>query len=193
MIKINLPITETEIRKLKIGDEVSINGVMVTARDQGHKYMISRKPDFLKPVLKNTIIYHCGPIVRKSKDKWSVVGAGPTTSIREEPYESEVIKTYNVRGIIGKGGMGLKTLDAFKKYGAVYLHATGGASSEIAKHIVEVIDVKKLEFGTPEAFWIIRVEDFPATVTMDSHGGSLHETVNDASKKVLDSLIRGEK
>jgi len=98
-----------------------------------------------------------------------------------------------VRGIIGKGGMGLKTLDAFKKYGAVYLHATGGASSEIAKHIVEVIDVKKLEFGTPEAFWIIRVEDFPATVTMDSHGGSLHETVNDASKKVLDSLIRGEK
>src|SRR3972149_1406794 len=103
MKRIQLPVTEKEIRRLKIGEEILLNGVMVTARDQAHKYMISKKPKDLLPLLKNTIIYHCGPIVKKEKSGWKILGAGPTTSIRDEPYEAEVIEHYSVRGVIGKG------------------------------------------------------------------------------------------
>jgi fumarate hydratase class I len=190
MIRINLPTDEATIRSLKIGDEVLLNGNIVTARDTAHKYMVTEKPEDLCAILKDNVIYHCGPIVRKVGSKWEMVGAGPTTSIREEPYEAEVIKTYGVRGIIGKGGMGPKTLGACREYGAVYLHAVGGCAAELACTMVEVLDVKKLEFGTPEAFWVIKVKDFPCTVTMDSHGGSLHAVIEDASKKVLDRLLK---
>ena len=189
MIRINLPTDEATIRALHVGDEVLLNGNIVTARDAAHKYMVTEKPEDLKPILKDNVIYHCGPIVRNVKGRWEIVGAGPTTSIREEPYEAEVIRIYGIRGIIGKGGMGLKTLEACKEYGAVYFHATGGCSAELARTMVEVVDVKKLEFGTPEALWIIKVKDFPCTVTMDSHGESLHEFVERESKKVLDKLL----
>ncbi len=190
MININLPTDEKAIRSLKIGDEVHLNGVIVTARDAAHKYMVTEMPDDLKPLLKGTVIYHCGPIVRKVDEKWEMVVAGPTTSIREEPYEADVIKMYGVRGIIGKGGMGRKTLHACEDYGAVYFHATGGAAAKLAESMIEVLDVKKLEFGTPEAFWVIRVRDFPCIVTMDSHGGSLHEKIDAESKKVLEKLVK---
>ena len=190
MIRINLPTDEATIRSLKIGDEVLLNGNIVTARDTAHKYMVTEKPEDLRAILKDNVIYHCGPIVRKVCGKWEIVGAGPTTSIREEPYEAEVIKTYGVRGIIGKGGMGPKTLAACREFGAVYFHAIGGCAAELACTMVEVLDVKKLEFGTPEAFWVIKVKDFPCTVTMDSHGGSLHTVIEDASKKVLDQLLK---
>ncbi len=189
MIKINLPTDEKTIRSLHIGDEVLLTGTIVTARDAAHKYMVTEKPKDLKPILRNAMIYHCGPIVRKDGDKWHMVVAGPTTSIREEPYEADVIRLYGVRGIIGKGGMGQKTLEACRKYGAVYLHAIGGAAAKIAVTMEEVLDVKKLEFGTPEAFWIIRVKDFPCTVTMDSHGESLHTIVENESKKSLMKLL----
>jgi len=125
------------------------------------------------------VIYHCGPVVAHHEDgHWSFVSAGPTTSIREEPYQADVIETYSIRGVIGKGGMGKKTSDACARHGAVYLHATGGAGALLAERVKRVVDVKMLEeFGSPEAFWIIEVEDFPLVVTMDSHGGSLHEEV----------------
>ena len=155
--------------------------------------MITEKPEDLKPLLKDSVLYHCGPIVGKKGGKWYMVGAGPTTSIREEPYEADVIKMYGVRGIIGKGGMGKKTLEALKTYGAVYFHAIGGCAAEIACTMEEVVDVKKLDLGTPEAFWVIRVKDFPCTVTMDSHGGSLHDTIERESKAVLDDLLGRKK
>ena len=189
MIRIDLPTDEATIRYLHVGDEVLLNGNIVTARDVAHKYLVTEKPDDLKAILKDNVIYHCGPIVKKVGDKWRIVGAGPTTSIREEPYEADVIEYYGVRGVIGKGGMGPKTLAACKEYGAVYFHAVGGCAAELACTMVEVLDVKRLEFGTPEAFWIIKVEDFPCTVTMDSHGGSLHEVVEEESRKVLDELL----
>jgi fumarate hydratase subunit beta len=179
MIRLTTPITEDQIRQLKVGDEVLLNGKVVLSRDMGHKYMKENKPEWLKPILEGMVIYHCGPVVKKNEDgSWSFVAAGPTTSIREEPYQADVLDTYKVRGVIGKGGMGKKTSDGLVKTGAVYLHATGGAGSLLAERVKRVVDVHMLEeFGSPEAFWVIEVEDFPVVVTMDSHGGSLHEVV----------------
>ena len=184
-IKLKTPISEEEIRKLKVGDEVLLSGIIVTARDQAHKLMVEKKPDFIRPYLEGSVIYHCGPVVRREPDgSWTFVSAGPTTSIREEPYQADVICEYRVRGVIGKGGMGKKTLEGLKKCGAVYFHAVGGAGTLIANSVKRVVDVFMLEeFGTPEAFWVIEVEDLPLVVTMDSHGTSMHEEVLKSSKE----------
>jgi len=190
MIKIQLPTNEEQMRSLEVGDEVSISGTMITARDAAHKYLIEQEPDFIRPYLENSFIYHCGPVVSKTNGTWSFVAAGPTTSIREEPYEGTVIKNYGVRAVIGKGGMGEKTLQALSDFGAVYLHAIGGLASLLAQSVKEVKDVFMLEeFGVPEAMWVINVEGFPAVVTMDTHGNSLHNTIRSESKKVTDRLI----
>lgn len=190
MIELTTPITEEQIRSLKAGDLVSLNGIVVTARDAGHKLMVEERPEFLNDLLKGGIIYHCGPVVRKDGDKWKFVAAGPTTSIREEPYQAKVIEMYGVRGVIGKGGMKEQTLEGCKKFGAVYLHAIGGCGTQIAESVKEVLAVHKLEeFGTPEAFWVCRVENFQVVVTMDSHGNSLHETVEAASLKRFEELL----
>jgi fumarate hydratase subunit beta len=191
MIKLKTPISEEEIRKLKVGDSVLLSGVIATGRDEAHKLMIEEKPDFIRDVLKESVIYHCGPVVKKGEDgKWQFVSAGPTTSAREEPYQADVICEYNVRGVIGKGGMGPKTAEGLKKCGAVYFHAVGGAGTLIANAVKEVKTVYKLEeFGTPEAFWVIEVEDFPLVVTMDSHGGSLHKEIKEKSGKIAEKLM----
>lgn len=189
--KLNIPISEEEIRALKCGDSVLLSGIMVTARDAGHKLMVEEKPDFLNELLKEGVIYHCGPVVKKEGDEWSFVAAGPTTSIREEPYQATVIKQYGVRGVIGKGGMGGKTLDACRELGAVYFHAVGGCGTLVGQAVKKVETVHKLEeFGTPEAFWVIRVEDFPAVVTMDTHGESLHDRIESESKRKLEALLK---
>ncbi|MBP1626588.1 MAG: fumarate hydratase, class beta subunit [Holophagaceae bacterium] len=179
MIRLTTPISESDIRALKVGDEVLLSGRVVLSRDMGHKFMVEEKPEWLRPILDEAVIYHCGPVVRKEPDgSWSFVSSGPTTSIREEPYQADVLETYRVRGVIGKGGMGAKTSAGLQKVGACYFHATGGAGALIAERVKQVVDVKMLEeFGSPEAFWIIEVEDFPLVVTMDSLGGSLHEDV----------------
>lgn len=191
MIKLKTPISEDDIRKLKVGDEVLLSGVIVTARDQAHKLMVDEKPDFIREDLKESVIYHCGPVVKKDDSgKWSFVSAGPTTSIREEPYQADVICEYGVRGVIGKGGMAAKTAEGLKKYGAVYFHAIGGAGTLIAFAVKNVKTVYKLEeFGTPEAFWVIEVEDFPLVVTMDSHGGSLHKEILEKSTKIAKDIL----
>ena len=191
MIRLTTPISEDQIRQLKVGDEVLLNGKVVLSRDMGHKYMKENHPDWLKPILEGMVIYHCGPVVRKEPDgSWTFVAAGPTTSIREEPYQADVIDTYKVRGVIGKGGMGKKTSDGLVKTGAVYLHATGGAGALLAAQVRRVVDVHMLEeFGSPEAFWVIEVEDFPVVVTMDSHGGSQHAAIDEGSRAVLDDLL----
>lgn len=183
MIRLNTPISESDIRALKVGDEVLLSGRVVLSRDMGHKFMVEEKPEWLRPILDEAVIYHCGPVVRKEADgTWSFVSSGPTTSIREEPYQADVLETYRVRGVIGKGGMGAKTSGGLQQVGACYFHATGGAGALIAERIKRVVDVKMLEeFGSPEAFWIVEVEDFPLVVTMDSYGGSLHEEVLAAS------------
>src|SRR5512136_1532830 len=203
--KPTIPISEADIRALRVGDSVLLDGVMVTGRDAAHKWMVEK---FIKSVVPATdadqevyralrshldggAIYHCGPVVKKLPDgNWAFVAAGPTTSIREEPYEADVIAHFGVRAVIGKGGMGPKTLAACKQYGAVYLHAVGGAATLIASSVKEVLTVyKKDELGVPEAFWVVRVEGFPAVITMDAHGQSLHETIVATSAQKLSDLI----
>lgn len=190
MIRINLPVSEKDVRRLKVGDEVLLSGRMVTARDMAHKYMVEKKPRYLHDVLNGSVIYHCGPVVKQARGKYEIVAAGPTTSIREEPYQGEVIGLYKVRGVIGKGGMGPRTSQALRKYGAVYFNATGGLAAVLADAVKTVEDVYMLkEFGVPEAMWVLNVEDLPVVVTMDSHGRSLHKEVLDKSRGVLERLI----
>ena len=204
MRELTVPISEDVIRDLTAGEPVRLSGVIATGRDAAHKYMIENfvKTDgqppaaeadtyaALREVLAGGVIYHCGPVVQQTDGKWSFVAAGPTTSIREEPYQADVIGHFGVRAVIGKGGMGAKTLQACQDYGAVYLHAIGGAATFIAERVKEVLTVYKLDFGVPEAFWVIRVEDFPAVVTMDSHGGSLHKQIEEQSARVLAGLLQ---
>jgi len=193
IIKLDIPMSEEKIRQLKVGDQVELSGIMVTARDMAHKLMHEEKPDFIRPYLKDGVIYHCGPVVKKDEaGNWQFVAAGPTTSSREEPYQADVIGEYSVRGVIGKGGMRDRTMEGLKEYGAVYFHAVGGLGTLLAQRVVKVIDVFKLEeFGTPEAFWVIEVKDFPVVVTMDSHGNSIHDQVREKSEKIATKLING--
>jgi len=201
---LTVPISEQAVRALHIGDAVYLSGVIVTGRDAAHKYMMenfinaaevprSERPLYeeLKSLLADGVIYHCGPVVCQQEDgRWKFVAAGPTTSIREEPYEADVIAHFGLRGIIGKGGMGLRTLRACQEHGAAYLHAVGGAASLIAAAVREVVAVHKMaEFGVPEAFWVVRVEDLPLVVTMDSHGRSVHSEVEESSRRILERLL----
>ena len=191
MKHITLPATDAAIRDLVVGDEVLVTGTMITARDAAHKHLVDNDDAEAKRYLQGSMIYHCGPVVAKDGGAWRFVSAGPTTSEREEPYEATVIERYGVRGVIGKGGMGKKTLDALGRSGAVYLHAIGGLAVLLAKSVVKVPGVMKLpEFGVPEAMWIIEVKDFPAVVTMDSHGKSLHAGVLERSAARLRGLLK---
>ena len=204
MKQITTPVSDEAIRDLKVGDTVAISGMMVTGRDAAHKWMIdtfikkTRQPqgddlqvyEELKKLLNGSIIYHCGPVVTGLDTKdYKFIAAGPTTSIREEPYQADVMKHFNVKGVIGKGGMGAKTLKGCQETPGVYFHAIGGAASFLAQTVTKVHGVFKMEFGVPEAMWLIEVKEFPVVVTMDSHGGSQHAVIDDASKKVLDSLL----
>lgn len=179
MISLTLPFTEEKIRSLKVGDAVEISGIVFTGRDVVHKYL--HEGGKLPPEvnLRDGIIYHCGPVVIKDDDgNWKVTAAGPTTSIREEPYQWQIIRDFGIRGVIGKGGMGDKTLEACQQYGCVYFHAVGGAAQVLAECIRKVRSVSFLkEFGSPEAIWELEVERFPAVVTMDAHGGSRHKEI----------------
>lgn len=175
-IVLQTPISEEDIRKLKVGDVVIINGMMHTGRDALHKYLM----DHDAPVdLNGEIIYHCGPVMSKDENgEWHVNAAGPTTSIREEPYQGDIIKKFGIRAVIGKGGMGAKTLSALQEHGAVYMNAIGGAAQYYADCFKKVEGVDHMEFGIPEAMWHLQTEGFAAIVTMDSHGNSLHADVD---------------
>jgi fumarate hydratase subunit beta len=182
--KLKTPISEEDVRKLKVNDVIYITGTMFTARDSAHK----RALEYYKQGKKMPInpqglaVFHCGPIVKKENDKWTIVAAGPTTSTRMDLFEDEFIKNYKVRVVIGKGGMGKKTTDAMKKYGAVYGAFTGGAAVLAARAVKNVKTVEWFDLGMPEALWILEVEEFgPLTVAIDSHGNNLFE---DVRKKV---------
>ena len=191
MASLKLPVDEATVRGLKVGSHVELSGRMITGRDAAHKWLLEARREEVAPWLEDTIIYHCGPVVRQEPNgTWSFVAAGPTTSIREEPYQADVIGRYNLRGVIGKGGMGPRTLEGLRRYGAVYLHAIGGAAQVLARSVKKVERVFMLEeFGIPEALWVIEVERFPVVVTMDSHGGSLHDEIETRSKDRLQELV----
>ena len=189
-VVLTAPLSEEAVRSLKVGDVVVIRGEMYTGRDAVHAYLMKNPP----PVdLNGAILYHCGPVMMKEStpegDRWTVKAAGPTTSIREEPYQADVIGRYGVKAVIGKGGMGPKTLAALKEHGAVYLNGIGGAAQFYARTVKEVLDVNLVDFGIPEAMWHLRVYDFPAIVTMDSHGNSLHAEVLADTGEALKALL----
>ena len=202
--KLTIPIADEAITSLKVGESVLLSGIMITGRDTVHKWLVDTfikktvQPTdsdlevykAIKPILDGGIIYHCGPVVGGLDTKaYRFVAAGPTTSIREEPYQGDVMHHFNLKGVIGKGGMGPKTLKACQEVPAVYFHAIGGAASLIAESVQKVLGVYKLDFGVPEAIWVIEVKDFPVVVTMDSHGNSLHDGIRQESKIVLDRLL----
>ena len=190
MKQLNLPATEDDIRALKVGDQVEISGVMITARDAAHAYLIENDAPEVREVLNGGVIYHCGPVVSQEDDGWKFVAAGPTTSIREEPYEADVIARFGVRGIIGKGGMGKNPLDACREHGCVYFHAVGGAAVLLAERVTKVRDVFKLEeFGPPEAMWVIEVDRFPVVVTMDAHGNNMQSEIESQSEEKVKNLL----
>lgn len=184
-VRLQTPLTEDQVRALQVGDVVLVSGRVNTGRDAVHAHLMKHEP----PIdLNGSVLYHCGPVVVKEGSGWKVTAAGPTTSIREEPYQADIITRYGVRAVIGKGGMGAKTLAALEEAGAVYLNAIGGAAQFYARTIDRVDGVSLLEFGTPEAMWHLQVTDFPAIVTMDARGHSLHKDVEDASAGELATL-----
>ncbi len=185
-VSIETPLSEDAVRSLRVGDVVLITGRIYTGRDEVHSYLMKHEP----PVdLRGAVLYHCGPVMVKEADRWVAKAAGPTTSIREEPYQGEIIRRYGVRAVMGKGGMGAKTLAALKESGAVYLNAIGGAAQFYARCIRQVPAVHLMEFGIPEAMWEMEVVKFPALVTMDAQGGSLHAEVEKASAAELARLV----
>jgi fumarate hydratase class I len=204
MKKLTIPISNNEILDLQMGDPVMLSGIILTGRDSVHKWMVetfvnkTREPqgddleiyEAIKPLLNGGVIYHCGPVVAGlDTGDYRFVAAGPTTSIREEPYQGLVMEHFNMKGVIGKGGMGAKTLAACQSVPGVYFSAIGGAASLIAQSVQKVLTVHKMEFGVPEAIWVLEVENFPVVVTMDAHGKSLHDQVEQHSKAVLDKLL----
>jgi len=205
MREINIPISDEDIRSLHAGDPVELTGIMMTGRDAVHKWISetfikkTREPqgndlqvyEEIKKYLAQGVLYHCGPVVAGVDTKeYKFVAAGPTTSIREEPYQADVMKHFNIKGVIGKGGMGPKTLKGCEETPGVYFHAIGGAASYLAQTVQKVLGVYKLEeFGVPEAMWVIEVKNFPVVVTMDSHGVSKHSILDESSHKVLDELL----
>lgn len=188
-IDLDLPLDEARVRRLKAGDAVRLRGTVFTARDAVHKFLAGGGAAPCD--LRNGVLFHCGPVmVPDPAGGWKVTAAGPTTSIREEPYMAAIVERFGIRGIIGKGGMGAATLDACRRCGCVYLHAVGGTAQVLARHIRAVRNVYlKEQFGAPEAVWELVVEDFPVTVTMDSHGRSLHAEVAAGSQSALRELL----
>ena len=201
--RVSLPLSDADVLSLHSGDAVLLSGVLLTGRDAAHKWLtdhfITQKVDNseediavyekIREGLKNGAIYHCGPVVNQDTQGFHFVAAGPTTSIREETYQADVIRHFNLRVVIGKGGMGEKTLNACSEHHAVYCSLTGGAAAVTADCVKEVLGVYKLEFGVPEAMWLIRVEDLPVVVSLDAYGCSLYEQVRAASRQILDRLM----
>ena len=180
------PLTEEQMRSLKVGDVVLISGEIYTGRDAVHAYLMKNAP----PVdLHGAVLYHCGPVMLKEGDNWKVKAAGPTTSIREEPYQADVLRNYGVRAVIGKGGMGPKTLAALKECGAVYLNGIGGAAQFYARTVEQVLGVHLIDFGIPEAMWHLKVNNFVAIVTMDAHGNSLHADIEKETGEALEQAF----
>ena len=186
VVRLRTPLSETDIRQLKVGDVVLLDGVVFTGRDAVHKYLHDGGD---LDVIQDGVIYHCGPVVLKNNGEYRVVAAGPTTSIREEPYQADIIERFGLKAVIGKGGMGAKTQKACQEHGCVYLHAIGGAAQIYAQCVQRVLSVRLEQFGSPEAVWELEVRNFPAVVTIDSHGNNLQQVVTDKSKEALVTVL----
>ena len=182
MKKLDYPFDEKTIRSLKAGDAVSITGRIYTGRDKFHKFFADGGT--LPVEFRDGALYHCGPVYVREGGAYKIVAAGPTTSVRENPYEPEFIAKTGVRIVIGKGGMDGNTLAAMKEHGCVYVQAVGGGGAIYADAVKKVAGVSMLrEFGAAEAVWHLDVVDFRGVVAMDAQGHSLFDTVRQSSEK----------
>ena len=181
-VRLETPLTEADVRGLKVGDVVLLDGIVFTGRDAVHKYLHEGGE---LDAIRGGVIYHCGPVVLEENGKHRVVAAGPTTSIREEPYQADIIERFGIKAVIGKGGMGPRTQKACQEHGCVYLHGIGGAAQIYARCIQRILGVSLEQFGSPEAVWELEVRNFPAVVTIDSHGNNLQQVVADKSRESL--------
>jgi len=186
VVRLKTPLADADIRKLKVGDVVLLDGIVHTGRDAVHKYLHDGGE---LEVIRNGVIYHCGPVVLKNDGEFRVVAAGPTTSIREEPYQADIIQRFGIKAVIGKGGMGASTQKACQDYGCVYLHGIGGAAQIYAQCVQRVISVRLEQFGSPEAVWELEVKNFPAVVTIDSHGNNLQQVITNRSRELLAAVL----
>jgi fumarate hydratase class I len=186
VVHLRTPLNEADVRKLKVGDVVLLDGIVFTGRDAVHKYLHDGGE---LETIRNGVIYHCGPVMLKKDGEYRVIAAGPTTSIREEPYQADIIKRFGIKAVIGKGGMGPKTQKACEENGCVYLHAIGGAAQIYAQCVERVLSVRLEQFGSPEAVWELEVKNFPAVVTIDSHGNNLQQVVTDRSRELLAAAL----
>jgi len=192
-MRLRTPLSESVVRSLKVGDTVTIDGTIITGRDEVHIRALEHAREGRKlPVdLTGTIIFHAGPIMRKDAGKWKAIAAGPTTSSRMNSMEPEFIERFKIRAIIGKGGMSQPTVDAMSRLGCVYLAFTGGAAVQGAEGIKDVSGVEWLDLGMPEAMWILEVKEFgPLTVAIDAHGNSLYKRVDEEVKANLVEVRR---
>lgn len=193
LIELNTPLKKSVVEKLSVGDFVLLNGIIFTARDKAHAFLLKDDSVFFKLLLKNAVIFHCGPVAIKQDNGWKIFSAGPTTSDRLNAFAPELIEKFELKAIVGKGGMNSVVLQACKKNSCVYLHSFSGCGALLAQCVEKVEKVFKLEeFGVAEAIWQLRVKNFPAIVSMDCNGNSLHEKVLNESKKVQDPMLKKE-
>ena len=193
---LDIPLSVDEVKKLKVGDILYVTGTIFTARDEAHKRALDfhEKGKQLPIVLEGLPIFHCGPIMKNENGVWKVIAAGPTTSTRMEIFEDQFIKNFKIRAVIGKGGMGQKTVDAMKDYGVFYGAFTGGAAILAAKSITKVKGVQWMDLGMPEAMWQLEVKEFgPITVAIDTKGNNLFEIVtknaNNKKQKIFQNKL----
>jgi tartrate/fumarate subfamily iron-sulfur-dependent hydro-lyase beta chain len=173
---LSVPLKEEEVRSLKVGDVVYLQGLIFTSRDMGHLTVKNKlqKNEELPVNFEGAAIFHAGPVVKKREDGWDLVVIGPTTSIRMEPY-ADMVGKLGVRAIIGKGGMAEGSLKAYQEYGSVYLQAAPGCAVSLAEGIECIENVHWLELGVPEAMWVLKAKKFgPLVVGMDSQGKSIY-------------------
>lgn len=192
-VPLSLPLSADDVKGLRVGNAVLLSGMIVTGRDRVHKFLVESGPAAadIPFELAGTVLYHCGPVMEEKDGAYRVIAAGPTTSMRVEMYESSVLRSYGFRGVMGKGGMGPETLRALKECGAVYFHTIGGAAAYLADRIVRTVGVWKIdEFGPTEAMWAFEIKDFPAVITMDASGDSLHDDIEGRSREKFLALIR---
>ncbi|HIJ60397.1 MAG TPA: fumarate hydrolyase [Nitrospirae bacterium] len=193
MVRLNTPLNTEDILSLKLGEMVFINGIIFTGRYKVHRYLANEKPPISSMPfdLQGGVIYHCGPLLKKHDDNYSVLSAGPSTSSRVDLYQPEVIRTYNIKAIIGKGGMGINTIKAMQECKCIYLNTISGSAVYLANRIKKVIGGYKIdEFSDIEAMWAFEVEDFPAVLTIDTQGNTLHKNIKNLSSVNIINLIQ---
>ena len=192
--RLNTPLSEADVKKLRVGDVVYLAGTIFTARDQAHKRALELWAKGEKPPIEmeGLAVFHCGPLVRKVGEGWEIVAAGPTTSSRMDALQPDFIRGFKVRAVVGKGGMGKKTIETMMDEGCVYLACTGGAGVLAAKGIKEIKAVHWEDLGMPEAIWVLEVEEFgPLLVAIDAHGNSLYEDVQKRVEENVSKIYAG--